>query len=274
MRRIFKEILIENKFKLALVICIAGFQGTFPVITAKLIAEIIDQKSTYSYSIYFSLILLHTILNRVQESLLQIINRVTFPKVRYRLSKNINNITPIHQDSINKVANFIANTWGIAFIIKNTVLVVSTTILLITSNSIDISIWGSCILSIYCISILWQPKTRNITNRKQKINNKLFKSIRNKKLVKAYIVVNLMTYKIIIKQQVLKTIIICFILSIVTIINWQEFILKHQSIDTTLMILNLNISACEIIWWLQHEISIWQLQLNQAKNALNTLKQA
>lgn len=272
----------ENYGKICILLCLCTLLGIFPIITAKIIAKLIDNKTDYLYMLYSCLLILQTIIFRLKEFLLQQIQAKTFPKIQANLKRTFITHNLSIQDNINKIARFASNLWPLCQILRSLTLLLSTTFVIYKDNNNIIS-WLIFMTIATGITVGWQPNTKNIIQRKQILSNKLAASIgsNNKRITSACIKANTIANLIIYKQQAIKTVIISCLIVIIAYQNWQSYLINSESFGKTLMLLNISISQTEILWWLQHELSFLRTELqsffNNSENLINkysTINQA
>lgn len=254
--------------KLIGVIIITTILGCYPVLSSKAIANLIDQPSEHSFYIYTALITSQAFLTRLDQYLLQNIQAKIQPEIRYYLKTNFPNPSLKTQDCINKIVMCYSNPWPIFFIMKSFILIISTSWIMLQQNSTCQFNWIIFFSATATIAICWQPSTQSTIQRQYKLSNKFIASTATNltRLKSACIKANLLTNNIIFKQQAKKSLILSLMLILIAYSDWQLFLKNKNSIGNTIMLIQLNLSISEIIWWLQNEL------ITTKNNLINALE--
>lgn len=241
--------------------------GTIPAFIAFNFEKLISLKNCNQYIITYSLIIGQTSLQKIQEFQLQQLKAKLYPKVLTKLS-NISNNSHKNQENINTIALFVSNLWPACFILKNISLMLSLCVIIAHTKSNNLTAWLCLMVCALIIAICKPPNTKELSIIRQTIQNKMLAKTPKNKLAAACTQVSQIINLIIFRQQLVKSILINCILIYLIYLNWRMFIHKQTSLSQTIMFSSITINMTEVIWWLQHELSIWQVQVQRFKCAL------
>lgn len=263
------KILKNNIFAILCTILVAITAGIIPALSAISMESLINHKSEFSYIITYSIVLIQTFIHRIQEFQLQQLKAKIYPMAIIEFSKQ----AKLNIENITNIAYFLSNFWPICFFVKSISLILSMCLINFWQQTQGLTSWFSLMLFILLLSIYWQPKTEKISQEKQIVQNKLIQEITNKNNKTKYLahknmLKSIKINQIIFTQEIYKTIVVASILLAIMLNNWHLFIQNKITISQTIMLSSITFNVAEVIWWLQHELALWRVQLVRFLTAL------